>query len=55
MPWCPVGGMFPSLQQAVSRMVKISGRVEPNAGNEEKYQEAYQCYLKLYEQLEPLF
>ena len=48
-------GMFSSLQQAVSRMVKISGRVEPNAGNEEKYQEAYQCYLKLYEQLEPLF
>ena len=48
-------GMFPGLQQAVSRMVRISGRVEPNARNGEEYQEAYQCYLKLYEQLEPLF
>ena len=48
-------GMFPSLQEAVSRMVKISEQIEPNPEGGKQYQEAYRCYLRLYEQLEPLF
>ncbi|HID95150.1 MAG TPA: hypothetical protein EYP53_03720 [Candidatus Latescibacteria bacterium] len=48
-------GIFPSLHEAVSRMVKVTEGIEPNLKDGERYREAYRCYLKLYEQLGPMF
>jgi xylulokinase len=48
-------GEYRDVYEAVSHMVRPGSIFIPNSENSPVYQAAYRCYLRLYEQLEPLF
>jgi sugar (pentulose or hexulose) kinase len=48
-------GRFPSLPAAAEAMVTLDERVEPDPGNREIYDSAYDRYVQLYGALAPLF
>ena len=48
-------GFFPSLEEAVSHMVRVRETVEPSPDHQEEYDRGYSQYLELYERLAPMF
>jgi sugar (pentulose or hexulose) kinase len=48
-------GCYGSLEQAVARMARLRGRIEPDPANAEVYRRGYTWYVDLYERLEPMF
>ena len=48
-------GIYPSLDQAVKKMVALKSKLEPNPANAEIYDQAYRRYIALYEALVPVF
>jgi len=48
-------GLYASIEEAAGQMVQIKERFEPNRENFAFYEEAYQTYVQLYNQLCPLF
>ncbi len=48
-------GVHPTLEDAVSRMVRLRETIPFNPANAQVYQQTYQRYLDLYSHLEPLF
>jgi len=48
-------GIYPSIEEAVERMIRIKDRYEPNVDNTDVYDRQYRKYIELYETLEPLF
>ena len=44
-------GIYPSLTDAVLKMVAVKDRFEPNKDNVDVYERAYQRYLGLYKSL----
>jgi xylulokinase len=47
--------IYPNLKEAVSKMVSLKSRVDPNPANERAYDRAYERYRGLYESLVELF
>ena len=47
--------IYPNLKEAVSKMVSLKSRVDPNPANERAYDRAYERYRGLYESLLGLF
>jgi xylulokinase len=48
-------GLYASLEEAADQMVQIKECFEPNPAHRDVYDQAYQTYLGLYDQLCPLF
>jgi len=48
-------GIFSSLEEGVSRMVRLKERIEPNPLRASVYQKGYAQYVELYDRLVPLF
>ena len=48
-------GIFASLEEGVSRMVRLKERIEPNPQRASVYQKGYAQYVELYDRLVPLF
>jgi sugar (pentulose or hexulose) kinase len=48
-------GIYPSLNDAIERSVKIAKTYSPNDQNRQTYDEAYRRYVQLYESLLPVF
>lgn len=48
-------GMFRNLEEACEKMVLVKERFEPNSANSKIYSKTYEDYVKLYEELCPLF
>jgi xylulokinase len=48
-------GAYSNLEQAVARMARLRGRIEPDPANAEVYRRGYRQYVELYERLEPMF
>jgi sugar (pentulose or hexulose) kinase len=48
-------GAYADLEQAVARMARLRGRIEPDPANAEVYHQGYARYAELYERLEPMF
>lgn len=48
-------GLFNSIEEASRKMVSIKERINPNPENMKVYQEGYDSYLKLYENLKNMF
>jgi xylulokinase len=48
-------GLYPSVEMACQRMVRVKARIEPDLAHRDVYDAAYDRYLHLYSSLEPLF
>jgi xylulokinase len=48
-------GCYSHLEQAVARMARLRGRIEPDPANAEVYRRSYAQYVELYERLKPMF
>jgi len=48
-------GFFSTLEEGVSRMVRLGETIEPSSDHYGVYQERYAQYLELYERLSPMF
>jgi sugar (pentulose or hexulose) kinase len=48
-------GLFPNVNDAVSKMVSLKQKFEPNAENHKAYQKMFAQYKQLYADLCPLF
>lgn len=48
-------GCYGSLEEAVARMARLRGRIEPDPANAEAYRRGYEQYVELYERLRPMF
>jgi xylulokinase len=48
-------GVFPDLEEALRRMVRLGERVAPNPDNARVYEIGYREYLDLYDSLAPMF
>jgi sugar (pentulose or hexulose) kinase len=48
-------GTYTSLEQAVARMARLRGRIEPDPTNAKAYRQGYARYVELYERLKPMF
>jgi len=48
-------GLYASIEEAVTQMVQIKERFEPNPENFALYEKAYRTYVQLYNRLCPLF
>jgi D-xylulose kinase len=48
-------GLYPSPQQATEKLVEVTHRWEPDSENKSLYDDKYELYVRLYENLEDLF
>ncbi len=48
-------GIYPSLDQAIQKMVALKSRLEPNPANAGIYDQAYRRYIALYDALVPVY
>ncbi len=48
-------GLYASIEEAAEQMVQIKDRFEPQPANRTVYDEAYRTYVRLYDELCPLF
>jgi sugar (pentulose or hexulose) kinase len=48
-------GLYPSVEEAAQRLVKVAGRWEPNPALKSVYDHGYELYGRLYDSLEELF
>jgi sugar (pentulose or hexulose) kinase len=48
-------GLYSSIEEAVEQMVQIKDQFEPSPLNAQVYNDAYQTYVQLYDQLSPMF
>lgn len=48
-------GYFDTLEEAVARMVRLKGTIEPGTDGLQAYEQGYARYLELYDRLAPMF
>jgi len=48
-------GVYGDLAEATAHMVRVGETFEPDASNQDVYEERYVEYLELYDRLKPMF